>query len=64
MRASNEREAPDQRQRRWPREERGPYRILVVEDEQLMRSIIVQLLRSEGYEIFEANAAARRLADL
>jgi DNA-binding NtrC family response regulator len=41
----------------WPREERGPYRIMVVEDEQLMRSIIVQLLRSEGYEILEAGAA-------
>jgi DNA-binding NtrC family response regulator len=35
----------------------GPNRILVVEDEQLMRSIIVQLLRSENYEVFEANSA-------
>ena len=26
------------------------YRVLVVEDEDLMRSIIAQLLRSEGYE--------------
>ena len=43
----------------WPREERGPYRIMVVEDEQLMRSIIVQLLRSEGYAILEAGAAAQ-----
>jgi DNA-binding NtrC family response regulator len=40
----------------WPREERAPYRILVVEDEQLMRSIIVQLLRSERYEVLEAPA--------
>src|SRR5579863_3799020 len=44
----------------WPRqdqlEQRAPYRILVVEDEQLMRSIIVQLLRSEGYEVSEASA--------
>jgi DNA-binding NtrC family response regulator len=36
---------------------RSPYRILIVEDEQLMRSIIVQLLRGEGYEVIEANAA-------
>jgi DNA-binding NtrC family response regulator len=41
--------------------ERGPYRILVVEDEQLMRSIIVQLLRSDGYEVIEANTAAGAL---
>jgi DNA-binding NtrC family response regulator len=40
----------------WPREESGPYRVIVVEDEQLMRSIIVQLLRSEGYELLEAAA--------
>jgi DNA-binding NtrC family response regulator len=40
----------------WQREERAPYRILVVEDEQLMRSIIVQLLRSDGYEVLEASA--------
>jgi DNA-binding NtrC family response regulator len=39
----------------WPREvESGTYRIMVVEDEQLMRSIIVQLLRSDGYEVIEA----------
>ena len=31
--------------------------MLVVEDEDLMRSIIAQLLRSEGYTVFEANAA-------
>src|SRR6266851_973495 len=53
-------EANDNGQR-WPSAERGPYRILVVEDEQLMRSIIVQLLRSEGYEVLEANAAASAL---
>jgi len=35
----------------------GPYRVLVVEDEELMRSIIAQLLRSEGYTVFEAHAA-------
>src|SRR5215471_17973383 len=46
---------------RWPSAERGAYRILVVEDEQLMRSIIVQLLRSEGYEVREANTAAGAL---
>ena len=47
---------------RWPSAERAVYRILVVEDEQLMRSIIVQLLRSEGYEVLEANTAAGALA--
>jgi DNA-binding NtrC family response regulator len=36
---------------------RGPYRVLVVEDEPLMRSIIVQLARSEGYEAIEAASA-------
>jgi two-component system response regulator AtoC len=36
---------------------RGPFRVLVVEDEPLMRSIIVQLARSEGYEVLEAAAA-------
>src|SRR5271170_6073639 len=35
----------------------SPYRILVVEDEQLMRSIIAQLLRSEGHQVIEAHAA-------
>jgi len=45
----------------WTREQRGPYRILVVEDEQLMRSIIVQLLRSEGYELTEADTAGTAL---
>ena len=37
--------------------DRGPYRLLIVEDEPLMRSIIVQLARSEGYEVFEAPSA-------
>ncbi len=47
---------------RWSSAERGPYRILVVEDEQLMRSIIVQLLRSESYEVREASTAAGALS--
>ncbi|MGH7906531.1 MAG: sigma-54-dependent transcriptional regulator [Candidatus Binataceae bacterium] len=34
-----------------------PDRILVVEDEQLMRSIIVQLMKGEGYEVLQAHAA-------
>src|SRR5215469_5398954 len=37
--------------------ETGSYRVLVVEDEPLMRSIIVQLARSDGYEVFEAPSA-------
>jgi len=41
----------------WTAQERGPYRLLIVEDEPLMRSIIVQLARSEGYEVMEAPAA-------
>jgi DNA-binding NtrC family response regulator len=41
--------------------ERTPYRILVVEDEQLMRSIIAQLLRSSGHEVIEANTAETAL---
>ncbi|MGH7932145.1 MAG: sigma-54-dependent transcriptional regulator [Candidatus Binataceae bacterium] len=44
-------------ERGWEEEARGPFRILVVEDEELMRSIIVQLLRSEGYEVSEASGA-------
>ncbi|HTQ23105.1 MAG TPA: sigma-54 dependent transcriptional regulator [Candidatus Binataceae bacterium] len=40
-----------------PAPQRGPYHVLVVEDEDLMRSIIAQLLRSEGYTVFEAHAA-------
>ncbi len=35
-----------------PAPQRGPYHVLVVEDEDLMRSIIAQLLRSEGYAVF------------
>ena len=30
------------------------YRVLVVEDEALMRSIIMDLMRGEGYEVVEA----------
>jgi DNA-binding NtrC family response regulator len=40
-----------------PAPQRGPCHVLVVEDEELMRSIIAQLLRSEGYAVFEAHAA-------
>ena len=42
-------------------EERGAYRIMVVEDEHLMRAIIVQLLRSDGYEIIEAQTVDEAL---
>ncbi len=41
--------------------ERGLYRVLVVEDEPLMRSIIVQLMRSDGYEVFEGPSAEAAL---
>jgi DNA-binding NtrC family response regulator len=41
----------------WTAQDRGPYRLMIVEDEPLMRSIIVQLARSEGYEVMEAPAA-------
>jgi DNA-binding NtrC family response regulator len=41
----------------WTAQDRGPYRLLIVEDEPLMRSIIVQLARSEGYEVMEAPSA-------
>jgi len=41
----------------WTAQERGPYCLLIVEDEPLMRSIIVQLARSEGYEVMEAPSA-------
>ncbi|HLH78298.1 MAG TPA: sigma-54 dependent transcriptional regulator [Candidatus Binataceae bacterium] len=34
-----------------------PYRILLVEDEELMRAIIANLLRAEGYQVSEAHAA-------
>ncbi|MFZ0888495.1 MAG: sigma-54 dependent transcriptional regulator [Candidatus Binataceae bacterium] len=37
------------------------YRVLVVEDEQLMRSIIAQLLRSQDYEVLEADKAEAAL---
>ena len=40
--------------------EPGTYRVLVVEDEPLMRSIIVQLARSDGY----AYDIANRLSEL
>jgi DNA-binding NtrC family response regulator len=46
----------------WTAQERGPYRLLIVEDEPLMRSIIVQLARSEGYEVMEAPSAAVALS--
>src|SRR5580704_8129876 len=45
----------------WTHAQSGPFRVLVVEDEELMRAIIVQLLRREGYEIFEASNAADAL---
>jgi DNA-binding NtrC family response regulator len=41
--------------------ERAAYRVLVVEDEPLMRSIIVQLMRSEAYGVFEAPSAESAL---
>ena len=41
----------------WEAPRSGPYRIMVVEDEPLMRSIIVQLCRAEGYDVREANSA-------
>ena len=41
----------------WAAQQRSIYKILVVEDEPLMRSIIVQLARSEGYEVVEAPSA-------
>ncbi len=41
----------------WSREQPESFRILLVEDEELMRSIIAQLLRREGYEIIETGAA-------
>src|SRR5258708_4704465 len=45
----------------WTAQERGPYRLLIVEAEPMMRSIIVQLPRSEGYEGMEAPAAEMAL---
>src|ERR1700674_2409517 len=41
----------------WTQAQNGPFRVLVVEDEELMRAIIVQLLRSEGYDVIEGNSA-------
>ncbi len=41
----------------WPTSEGGPFRVLLVEDEELVRSIISQLLRADGYEVIEAHAA-------
>ncbi|MGH7864628.1 MAG: sigma-54-dependent transcriptional regulator, partial [Candidatus Binataceae bacterium] len=46
----------------WNAAHDGQYKILVVEDEPLMRSIIVQLARSDGYEVFEAASAEEALA--
>ena len=48
--------------REWTQSQTLPSLILVAEDEQLMRAIIVQLLRSEGYETVEANTAEAALA--
>src|SRR5260370_38153624 len=53
----NPTDAPINNDAPWTAQDRGPYRLLVVEDEPLMRSIIVQLARSEGYEVTEAPAA-------
>jgi two-component system response regulator PilR (NtrC family) len=41
----------------WPTSEQGAARLLVVEDEELMRMILSQLLRGEGYEVLEAHDA-------
>src|ERR1700720_4260703 len=45
----------------WAHNEPVSYAIMIVEDEQLMRSIIVQLLRSEGYQTIEADTAEAAL---
>src|ERR1700684_663475 len=45
----------------WTETHQEPFRVLVVEDEDLMRSIIVQLLRREGYVVHEAKASAPAL---
>jgi DNA-binding NtrC family response regulator len=47
--------------REWAHNEPGSYTIMIVEDEQLMRSIIVQLLRSEGYQTIPADTAEAAL---
>jgi DNA-binding NtrC family response regulator len=41
----------------WTGPPGGSYGVLVLEDEDLMRSIIVQLLSGEGYEVAEARTA-------
>jgi DNA-binding NtrC family response regulator len=41
----------------WPASNGGPFRVLLVEDEELMRSIIAQLLDADGYEVIQAHAA-------
>src|ERR1700722_467509 len=45
----------------WTETQQVPFHVLVVEDEDLMRSIIVQLLRREGYVVHEAKASAPAL---
>lgn len=45
----------------WTETHQEPFHVLVVEDEDLMRSIIVQLLRREGYVVHEAKASAPAL---
>jgi two-component system response regulator PilR (NtrC family) len=49
--------SPEKTQTEFPAPQTTPFRILVVEDEPLMRSIIVQLARSEGYDVLEAPSA-------
>jgi two-component system response regulator PilR (NtrC family) len=41
----------------WANSQQGAARLLIVEDEELMRVILSQLLRSEGYEVLEAHDA-------
>ena len=45
----------------WSETHSEPFQVLVVEDEDLMRSIIVQLLRREGFQVHEAKAATPAL---
>jgi len=45
----------------WSETHQLPFHVLVVEDEDLMRSIIVQLLRREGYIVHEAKASTPAL---
>ena len=42
----------------WDTPRSAPFRVLIVEDEPLMRSIIARLARSEGYDVVEAASAA------